>query len=170
MAKVWAVLLVALAATAASDARAGEPEPDSATAALCEDYKVLETAALDGFSAVGGKSSKLNPAIGLAPDLLAPRFSPATLTLPDARECDLRPSRLRRGKSAYSCFWRSEQPDLAAVDQAKQIAACLDARVSKGDFSPDLVVVTGSKVRFVLAVQHTYDNYGVRLLVDGPQF
>ena len=170
MAKVWAVALAASALAFAGTASAQPPRPDFAVSVLCDDYKSLEQAALNGFVGVAGKSAKVSPLIGLAPDLLAPRFSAARLTLPDARECDVRPSSLRRGKSAYFCFWASEQPDLAAVDQAKLIAACLDAQVGKSDFSSDLVVVTRSKVRFTLASQHAYDNYGVRLLVDGPQF
>jgi hypothetical protein len=30
-------------------------------------------------------------------------------------------------------------------------------------------VVTQAKVRFTFHIQHAYDHYGVRLLVDGPQ-
>ncbi len=89
--------------------------------------------------------------------------------LPEAAECDLRSSTLRPGKIAYFCFWKSEQPDWAASDQAKRTARCLGAEVTKSDFSTDLTVVTAAKVRFTLTIQHAYDHYGVRLLVDGPQ-
>ena len=85
----------------------------------------------------------------------------------------MRPSGLRPGKNAYTCLWKSQQPDLAAVDQAKGIALCLDADVTKSDFSTDLTVVTQSKVRFRLISEHHYqgpDGYAVRLVVDGPQF
>ena len=169
MAKGWAVLPMALAVAGAGAARADPGPPDSAMAVLCEDYKAVEQAALRDFAPMGAKPGPLDRMIGLAPDLLAPRLSAAKLMLPDAAECDLRPSALRRGKSAYFCFWKSEQPDLAAVDQAKRIAHCLDADVTKSDFSADLIVVTSAKVRFTLAIQHAYDHEGVRLLVDGPQ-
>lgn len=169
MARNWAFLAVALAASSVGAAH-GEPSPPgSATTVLCEDYKAVEQDALLDFRTVGGKSGQFNRVIGLAPDLIAPRLSGAKLVLPDADECDVRPSALRPGKTAYFCFWKSEQPDLAAVDQAKRIARCLGAEVTKSDFSDDLVVVTQAKVRFTFHIQHAYDHYGVRLLVDGPQ-
>lgn len=169
MTKGWAVLPAVLALAVAGAARADSSPPESATAVLCEDYKSLEQAALQDFRAVGGKPGQMNRVIGLAPDLLAPRLSGAKLMLPDAAECDLRPSTLRPGKIAYFCFWKSEQPDWAAVDQAKRAARCLDAEVTKSDFSTDLTVVTRAKVRFTLSIQHAYEHYGVRLMVDGPQ-
>jgi hypothetical protein len=165
MAKTWAVLAIALALAGAARA-----EPGPATAALCDDYRAVAQAAAQDFAPVGGKPGQMDRVIGLAPDLLAPRLSGARLMLPDANECDVRPSRLRPGKRAYFCFWKSEQPDIAAVDQARRIARCLDAPMTKSDFSSDLTVVTQAKVRFTLSIQHAYDHDGVRLLVDGPQF
>jgi hypothetical protein len=173
MAKGWSVLLAALGAAVAGSVGADPAPPHSAMAVLCEDYKAVEQAALDDFSSMAtkpGKPAKVNPLIRLAPELLAPRFSGARLMLPDADECDLRPSALRRTHNAYFCFWKSEQPDFAAADQAKRIAACFGGEVTKSEFSTDLIVVTPAKVRFTLASQHAYDHYGVRLLVDGPQF
>jgi hypothetical protein len=174
MARGWAVLLTTLGVgiAGAAMAQSGPPAPttNTTTSVLCDDYKAVEQAALDNFSPMAGRSGKINPLIRLAPGLLAPTFAGARLVLPDANECDLRPSTLRPGKTAYVCFWKSQQPDWAAADQAKRIAACLGADLSKSDFSTDLTVVTGQKVRFTLVSQHTYDHYGVRLLVDGPQF
>lgn len=168
MAKGWAALPIVLALTGA--ARAEPPPPDAATAALCDDYRAVEQEAAQDFRSLGAKSGAVNRVIGLAPDLIAPRLSGARLILPDAQECDLRPSSLRPGRTAYFCFWKSDQPDWSAVDQAKRIARCLGASVTKSDFSSDLVIVTSAKVRFTLTVQHAYDHDGVRLLVDGPQF
>lgn len=169
MAKVWAALSAALCAMIPL-ASGAQPSPaNSALAVLCEDYRSIEQSALDGFVGIAGKSTKVNPLVALAPELLAPRFSGAKLMLPDAQECDLRPSKLRRGHTAYFCFWKSDQPDLAATDQAQRIAACLNSQATKSDFSADLVVVTPAKVRFTLTSQHAYDRYGVRLTVDGPQ-
>ncbi|HVY34080.1 MAG TPA: hypothetical protein VG960_06635 [Caulobacteraceae bacterium] len=169
MAKVWAALSVALCAMSPLSSRAQPGPANAAMAVLCEDYRSVEQSALGGFIDVAGKSPKVNPLVALVPDLLAPRFSGAKLMLPDAEECDLRPSKLRRGHTAYFCFWKSDQPDMAATDQARRIAACLNSQTTKSDFSADLVVVTPAKVRFTLASQHTYDHYGVRLMVDGPQ-
>ena len=169
MAKGWAVLPVMLAMASAGAARTESRAPNFATEALCGDYKAVEQAALRDFRPIGAKSGAFNRVIGLAPDLIAPRLSGAKLMLADADECDVRPSALRPGKSAYFCFWKSEQPDLAAVDQAKRVAGCLGADMTKSDFSTDLIVVTSAKVRFTLSIQHAYDHDGVRLLVDGPQ-
>lgn len=169
MVKVWATLSAALCAMIPL-ATAAQPDPaKSAMAVLCEDYRSIEQSALDGFIGVAGKSTKVNPLVALAPELLAPRFSGAKLMLPEAEECDLRPSKLRRGHTAYFCFWKSDQPDMAATDQAKRIAACLNSQATKSDFNADLVVVTPAKVRFTLTSQHVYDRYGVRLMIDGPQ-
>ena len=181
MANAWTVLpapLVASLAVAvvAYTARADAPGPalDGAKRVQCEDYKAIELAALDDFRPViAGKTSRFAPIIRLAPSFLAPKLANAKLVLPDADECDVRPSSLNGGRNAYSCFWKSAQPDFAAADQAKSIAFCLNADVTKSDFSSDLTVVTQNKVRFRLVTEHHYDGedgYAVRLLVDGPQF
>jgi hypothetical protein len=173
MGKAWAAVTVALGAAAIASAAHAEPGPQDGAQVLCQDYKAIELAALDDFQPIAGKPAKVNPLVRLAPALLAPKLAPAKLMLPDADECDLRPSVLRRGKNAYSCLWKSQQPDFAAVDQARRIAACLGAAVTKSDFGSDLNVVTPLKARFRLITEHGYDGadgYAVRLLVDGPQF
>jgi hypothetical protein len=160
-------------AASAAPAPASDGARDGAQNVLCDDYKSVEQAALQDFTPIAGKFSKLTPLIRITPPFLAPRLAHAKLILPDADACDVRPSGLRPGKNAYSCLWKSQQPDFAAADQAKRIAFCLDADVTKSDFSTDLTVITQSKVRFRLVTEHHYDTpdgYGVRLLVDGPQF
>jgi|GEM_PF-3974434 hypothetical protein len=174
MVRGWTVLPAALcAAITAMAAWADTPAADGAGRVACDDYKAVERAALQDFTPVAGKFSHFSPFIRLTPSFLAPRLAPAKLVLPDADRCDVRASSLRPGKNAYSCLWKSEQPDFAAADQAKRIALCLDADVTKSDFSSDLTVVTKSNVRFRLITEHHYDGpdgYAVRLLVDGPQF
>jgi hypothetical protein len=146
---------------------------DGAERVLCDDYKAIEQAALQDFTPIAGKFSKFTPLMRLAPMFISPRLAPAKLVLPNADKCDVRPSGLSPGKNAYSCLWKSQQPDYAAADQAKRIAFCLDADVTQSDFTTDLTVVTQNKVRFRLISEHHYDTpdgYAVRLLVDGPQF
>jgi hypothetical protein len=118
---------------------------------------------------MAGGRSKADAVVGMAFSLIGKGAQGAKLILPDADKCDLQSSALRPGKTAYVCFWKSKQPDWAAVDQAKRVAQCLGADVVKSDFSTDLTVVTAAKVRFTFVSQHAYDHYGVRVLVDGPQ-
>ncbi|HUO23715.1 MAG TPA: hypothetical protein VMU59_14465 [Caulobacteraceae bacterium] len=188
MANGWANRLAGLAGAVALEALAphagaqtasttpapsSAPKPGGAEHVLCDDYREVEQAALQDFTPIAGKFSRFGPLIRMAPRFLAPRLAPAKLVLPDADGCDVRSSSLNPGKNAYSCLWKSQQPDYAAADQAKRIAFCLDADVTKSDFSTDLTVVTQSKVRFRLTSEHHYDTpdgYAVRLMVDGPQF
>jgi hypothetical protein len=170
MTRSWAALAAAFGITAAGVAQADSGPPDSSAAAvLCDDYRAVEQAALQDFRPMVGKSGRSNPVVQMARGLLASGPSGAKLVLPDADGCGMTSSSLRPGKSAYSCFWKSDQPDWAASDQAGRIAHCLGAAVTKSDFSSDLVVVSAAKVRFTLVIQHAFDHYGVRLLVDGPQ-
>jgi hypothetical protein len=148
-----------------------EPGP-AAERALCEDYRTVEQAALEDFRPLADAPARNSPLASLAARLLASRPLPTTLALPDANACDLRPSMLRARKKSYSCLWKSAQPDLAAADQAQRIAGCLGSEVTKSDFGTDLEVVTATKVRFRLIIEHGYDGpdgYAVRLWVDGPQ-
>ena len=92
------------AAAIAAAAHAQPAPPDGATQALCQDYKAVEQAALDDFRPLAGKPAKVNPLIRLAPALLAPRFSGARLMLPDADECDLRPSVLRGARTPIPAY------------------------------------------------------------------